>query len=92
MVDTLLKAVSGYNVQITDLILDYEDEDLKKFTFKENWDEQEPLLKSKLGDNYELVEILKQIYDWFMISKLLQGHSNISEGDDKYNNHNKDLR
>ncbi|NCB14399.1 MAG: hypothetical protein EOM78_22680, partial [Erysipelotrichia bacterium] len=32
--EAFLKAISGYNVQISDIIKNFEDEDLKKFTFK----------------------------------------------------------
>lgn len=91
--DSILKAISGYSIVVSDLISDYEDEEIKKFSFREKYEEIEPLLKSKLEDKYELIDILKQIYNWIMVAKLLQGNSNISEATiGKYEKHKNDLR
>ncbi|MCL2756411.1 MAG: type II CRISPR RNA-guided endonuclease Cas9 [Firmicutes bacterium] len=74
MVDTLV----GRKVAIKDIIEGYEEGEMTHVEFAKKWEDEAPRLKAALGDDYNLVELLKNIYDWFVLIRVLQGKSSIS--------------
>ena len=89
----IVKTFLGGNTKITDIFPFYKDaEEFNKYTLNGNWEELAPQLAAALDDDFKLVEILKEIYDWFTLSGLLKGKTSISEAMlDRFAKHNSDL-
>lgn len=74
---------------------DYKDFEKNKFTFNSSSfeDEVEPVLKFSLGDDYSVIEAMKNIYEWTVFRSIIKNSDNISEAMiAKYEKHEKDLR
>lgn len=72
---------------------DYKDLEIKNIEFEgEKFDQNLEYLEEVLGDGIDLVNILKQIYDYTQLRKVLQDYETISESQvAKYNKHGNDL-
>lgn len=85
----IVKALNGNKVNILKLIpsIAVSDEELeyKDFTFSSStYEEQEMAIKNSLGlDYFEIIECLKEIYDWSILYVILQGESYISDSKKK---------
>jgi len=80
---TFVKAISGQYFLLSDLFSNDElaEFDKNKVSFsEEKYDEEDyPLISDYLGDDIEFLNLIKQIYDYFVLWRLLQGKSSISE-------------
>lgn len=92
----IVKAMIGYTVAITSLFDNDEYSDLPKLEFsKASFEEQSlPELESNLSeDEYKLVEALKALYDWSLLSSIMAGEVSISRAKIKqYNKNREDLK
>ena len=70
----------------------YSDSSITSIGFSESFDDKEDDLRSILGDDYDLIEITKAIYDWSILDSILNGKKYISEGKcEIYEKHKSDL-
>lgn len=70
----------------------YSDSSITSISFSESFDDKEDDLRSILGDDYDLIEITKAIYDWSILDNILNGKKYISEGKcEIYEKHKSDL-
>jgi CRISPR-associated endonuclease Csn1 len=74
----MIRAFLGAKVAVRDIFPDYKNEEVKDFCFARKWDETEPKLLEALEDDFELIERLKELYDWFVLALLLKGEKDIS--------------
>ena len=92
----LIKAMIGYKVAIASLLDNEEYTDLPKLEFsKASFEEQDlPVLESSLTeDEYKLVEALKALYDWALLSSIMAGELYISKAKVKqYEKNKEDLK
>jgi len=89
--------ILGGSVSLADIFQNesYKLLEKKKVSFKDaSFETDIPMLQaSLLGDDFQLIELLKQIYDWSILSKLLQNSTHISDAMVKvYNKHKADLK
>ena len=90
--EALFTLISGGSGNIADL---YDDESLKelksiKFANYENFEAE---LSEALGDDFELINRIKAVYDWALLEDILQGETYISTARKKiYEKHAKDLK
>lgn len=74
--------LSGSAAKLSDL---FADEDLKtcekdSFGFKkDNYEEVEPIIEKNLGSRMELIAKLKAVYDWSLLSEILNGQQYLSQ-------------
>ncbi len=74
--------LSGSAAKLSDL---FADEDLKtcekdSFGFKkDNYEEVEPIIEKDLGSRMELIAKLKAVYDWSLLSEILNGQQYLSQ-------------
>lgn len=90
----IITLLSGGTANSADLFLDDElkDSEAPKLTLSSGYDEKSVVYESVLGDRFELVERLKAVYDWALLSDILNNHSYISFAKcDIYEKHKKDL-
>lgn len=65
----------------------------KKICFKKGFDEVYPELQSYLGDDIELIDHAKAIYDWAILTDILNGNYYLSDAKvADYETHQKDLK
>lgn len=76
------------------------DEDLKDNEEKEesisfadaNYESNEPAIIEKLGDRFDVIAALHDLYDWSQLAQIMKGHRFISEAKiEDYDNHKNDL-
>ena len=90
-VDGIFKLLAGGKVKLSDLFGKEEYDELGSFCLSAEDEKFEEVYKT-LGDDSELIIILKSIYDWSVLSELLGGKKYISEAKvDVYDTHKKDL-
>lgn len=90
--EVILKLLCGGKGSAKELFLNPDYNELESFTLDKSDDELEPLLNA-LGDDAELVRKLKALYDWSVLSDILDGCTYISESKIKiYNKHQQDLK
>lgn len=92
-IQSILKLSFGSKVSGKDL---FENEELKEFkiSFKEVvYDDVRDEYESILGEDIELIDICKKIYDYMMLDKILKNEKSISEAKIKsYYKHQEDLK
>ena len=91
----ILASLCGASVSLEKL---FSDESLKegeitKFSFADGIDDdKEEKLETVLGERFELIARLKAIYDWTVLSRILEGSDSLSEAQVKsYDKHKNDL-
>lgn len=92
----IIKFIIGKKADIAKLYLnlDLEDEENTKYKFSEaSYEEEEEELRTFLGDDFILLDLLKGIYDWSILEGLLSGEKYLSKAKIKdYDKHKKDLK
>lgn len=88
---TIIKAIFGLTFKTSKL---FDNENLELSIKFEDYEKQESDIKNLLTDEqFELIEILKQLYDWQILCKITKGQKYISYAMvDIYNKHKKDLK
>ncbi len=92
---TLVKLMLGMTADVAKLFDVEENETLqkKKVNFRGNFEEEALELQQLLGDDFTLIELVKSIYDWALLSNILSGNPFISYAKvDLYNEHKADLK
>lgn len=88
----MLKLLCGGKVSPKDLFENEDYADLTSFSLDKGDDELSPILAA-LGDDAELILRLKALYDWAVLTEILDGKEYISEAKVKvYAEHKKDLQ
>ncbi len=88
-----IKAICGRSFS-PKVLFEMEDIELKSITFDDfSYDEKEDEYESEVGsDNYQVIEILKQLYDKGVLSGILKGNKSLSHARvAEYNKHHEDL-
>ncbi len=92
--EEILKAICGASVKLNVL---FQDEELKNaeiasFSFKSGFEDNEDTLISILGERFELVEKLKALHDWALLSDILNGEKYLCFARvNTYHEHHNDL-
>lgn len=100
---SILMLMCGCSVKLIDIFGDEffddkdtkDDKDPKKETisFAEKYEEKEEHYESLLGENFELIQKIKAVYDWALLTDILGDCEYLSEAKvAKYEKHKKDLR
>lgn len=93
---SLVKAIVGYKIQTKNLFENEEYEDLPAIEFSNNSFEENalPTLEDGLTDDeYKLIESLKALYDWALLSSIMAGKRFISEAKvELYEKNKRDLK
>lgn len=93
--DVLLKLISGGKIELSKLFLneDYAELDYNKIELSDaEFDDKEAELRAALGDDFGLIAAAKNIYDWSLMTGLLDGEKSISAAKVKvYEKHKADL-
>ncbi|MCL2556536.1 MAG: type II CRISPR RNA-guided endonuclease Cas9 [Firmicutes bacterium] len=92
--EKILSIICASKVKISDIFGEgYQNDEVTHFELEKNWETEEPKYRGALDDGqFELLMILKEIYDWFMLLKLLKGFSSISDAMvSKFDLHKKQL-
>jgi len=92
-IERILAVTCGSKVKISEVFLGYENDEITHFELEKNWEAEESKYRDALNaEQFELLTILKDIYDWFMLMKLLKGFSHISYAmEDTFKSHKKQL-
>ncbi|MCL2630756.1 MAG: type II CRISPR RNA-guided endonuclease Cas9 [Firmicutes bacterium] len=91
--EAMIKSMLGKDFKLSDILDDYQDEENKKFSFNSDWEVLAPELAELAGESFQLIETLKEIYDWFVLEALLGGKQSISEAMiEKHNQHQSQLK
>lgn len=91
----LIKLLCGGKVSAKDLYLNSNGsyDELKSFSLSDMSDEEYSEISGKLGDNAEIIVLLKRLYDAVALDKLLNGKSCVSEAKiSVYIQHREDLK
>lgn len=92
----LVKAIVGYKIQAKNLFENEEYEELPAIEFSNNSFEENslPTLEESLSDDeYKLIESLKALYDWALLSSIMSGKRFISEAKvELYEKNKRDLK
>lgn len=91
----IVSLLSGATAKACDLFNteEYNDTEAKSITFKGGYDDKASVYESVYGENFELVEKIKAIYDWAVLADILNGKKYISFAKvDTYNKHSNDLK
>ncbi|MDR3293703.1 MAG: type II CRISPR RNA-guided endonuclease Cas9 [Clostridiales bacterium] len=91
----MIVAISGGKFKLEKLFDDktYHDENSVSFDDAKFEEEKAGDLRTVLGDSYYLIELLKAVYDWRVLTVLLRGSESVSEAMIKiYEKHKSDLR
>lgn len=91
----IVSLLSGATAKACDLFNteEYNDTEAKSITFKGGYDDKVSVYESVYGENFELVEKIKAIYDWAVLADILNGKKYISFAKvDTYNKHSNDLK
>ncbi|MDR3021729.1 MAG: type II CRISPR RNA-guided endonuclease Cas9 [Clostridiales bacterium] len=101
IVDTILKSIIGSTVKLVDLFVDrdgefFKDAEIEKLDFEQASDKLEKdieKLQSILNeDEFALISLLKDMYDWAVLVKLLKGKTSISQAmKDRFDSHHTQL-
>lgn len=93
--DSLIKLISGGKVELSKLFINDEYDKLEpnKIQLSDaGFDEIEQVLRSELGDDFGLIAAAKNIYDWSLLTGILNGEKSISSAKVKvYDKHKADL-
>lgn len=89
--EALVKSLCGGTISAKELFVNEDYEEIEKFTLNKSDEELAPVLAA-LGDDAELIIKLKGLFDWGLLSDILQGRQWISEAKVQiYEQHKMDL-
>lgn len=91
----IVTLLSGGTAKASDLFGtdEYNDTEAKSISFKGGYDDKESVYESVYGEQFELVEKIKAVYDWAVLADILNGRKYISFAKvDTYNKHKSDLK
>lgn len=91
----IVTLLSGATAKAKDLFNTdkYDDTEGKSICFKSGYDDKATTYESVFGENFELIEKLKAIYDWAILADILNGKEYISYAKvDTYEKHKRDLK
>ncbi len=91
----IFKAVLGLKVDLHKLFHndEYKELDLKQLEFSDTYDEKKDVLEEQLGTDFELVEKLYVLYQYFARFAILGNHQTLSEAMvEKFETHKKQLK
>ena len=95
----ILASLCGAKVSLNVLFNDenLKEADVPKFSFSDgiddDKDDKEEKLSTELGERYELIVRLKAVYDWSVLTNILEGCDSISDAQVKsYEKHGSDLK
>ncbi len=89
---TIIKLMLGGKVDITSLFPEFESDEIKSFSFKLNYEEIQPKLQDALKEEFVLVDTVKAIYDWILLSDIIGEYKYISEAKvASYEKHKRDI-
>ena len=72
---------------------EYDDSEAKSITFKSGYDDKKAVYENTFGEKFELVEMIKSIYDWAVLADILNSEKYISFSKvDTYIKHKNDLK
>lgn len=94
-VKAIVTLLAGASAKSCDLFDDDElkDSDAKNISFSSGYDANESVYESTFGDRFELVEMLKAVYDWGVLAEILDGERYLSIAKVKtYEQHKNDLK
>lgn len=84
--------LAGGTVKLSAIFKDNAIDDSEKITFKNGYEEKENHYQELLGDDFYLIEKIKSVYDWSILSNILSGYRSISAAKIAvYEKHQKDL-
>lgn len=92
---SIIKCICGLSVSVKDIFPRLELEEKKDICFANaSWEEKGPeVLEAVGGDNYALVECMKQLYDIGSLANILKGKTYLSEARvEEYQKHHEDLQ
>lgn len=89
----ILKLLAGGKYSLKSLFGKNEYENLEISSISLGMDEEKfAVVAAEIGENFELLAVLRSIYDWVVLSEVLNGEQNVSESKVKqYEQHKKDL-
>ncbi|MCD7723496.1 MAG: type II CRISPR RNA-guided endonuclease Cas9 [Clostridiales bacterium] len=90
-----LSLINGLSVKLSDIFDDESLDEAEKntITFSSGYSDKEAYYQSVLGERYELIEMLKAVYDWAILADILDGEQYISFAKvSAYEQHKKDLK
>lgn len=92
-INVLKKLILGNKTNVSKLFVNENYSEIEDIDFSNaNFDERENELRTELGDDFGLISAAKNLYDWSVISDLLNGKPCISKAKvDIYEEHKKDL-
>lgn len=91
----ILSLLSGSSVKLSDVFNDetLKDAEKKNISLSGNFDDTAAEYESILGERFELIEMLKAVYDWAILADILDGEQYISFAKVKvYDKHKSDLK
>lgn len=91
----IVTLLSGATAKAKDLFNTdkYDDTEGKSICFKSGYDDKATTYEIVFGENFELIEKLKAIYDWAILADILNGKEYISYAKvDTYEKHKRDLK
>lgn len=94
-VKAIVKLLSGGTAKSSDLFDDdtLKESEAKNVCFSSGYDNNESVYESTFGDRFELVEMLKAVYDWGVLAEILDGEKYLSFAKVRtYEQHKEDLR
>ncbi len=94
---SILKLMCGCSVKLVDIFGEelFDDDNAKKETisFAEKYEEKEENYESLLGEKFELIQKIKAVYDWALLTDILGDFEYLSEAKvAKYEKHKEDLK
>lgn len=93
-INSVATLLAGGTAKSADLFFDEElkDSEASSITFSSGYEEKSSVYESVFGDRYELIELLKAVYDWALLADILNNHDYISFAKcDLYDKHKSDL-
>lgn len=85
--------LAGGTVKLSAIFEGSEIDDSEKITFKNGYEEKEAQYQELLGEDFYLIEKIKAVYDWSVLTNILGGYNSISAAKIAvYDKHQKDLR
>lgn len=91
----VITAVVGNSVKPVDLFNNdsYKDCEIKNICVSNGYDENSVIYESSFGEDFELVEKIKSVYDWTVLADVLKGKKYLSYAKvEDYNKHKSDLK
>lgn len=91
----VITALVGNSVKPVDLFNNevYKDCEIKNICVSNGYDENSITYESAFGEDFELIEKIKAVYDWVVLADVLKGKKYLSYAKvDDYNKHKSDLK